>query len=85
MPVVLDQTTTTVPTDPAALIAAGACYKCIPKGLEMPVLIYLLNTVAGSNLTVEQLIEAAKCYKCIPTGMQQEVVIYLLDAILAAQ
>lgn len=64
--------------EPNALLAASACMKCIPTGTQNEVIIYLLNTISGLNLTPQQLVDAARCYKCVPAGMQAEVQTYLL-------
>lgn len=60
---------------------AAACMKCIPRGEQPEVIIYLLNQISGLNLTPEQLMANAACYKCIPQGMQAEVQTYLLNVI----
>jgi hypothetical protein len=64
--------------DPNALEQAAACYKCIPTGTQREVMIFLLNQILGTGLTVQQLLNGAKCYKCIPTGQQDEVISFLL-------
>lgn len=69
---------TTIDCDPNALLDAAKCFKCIPKGLEPEVMIYLLNVISGLNLTPQQLMTEAKCYKCIPKGMQEAVMTFLL-------
>lgn len=75
---------TLTPTDPNTLSQASACLDCIPKGMQGPVMIKLLQDIAGNTMTPNQLMEASACNKCIPSGMQNEVIIFLLDAILAA-
>lgn len=70
--------------DPAALVEAAKCYKCIPTGTQSEVMIMLLNVISGLNLTPQQLMERASCYKCIPTGMQPEVHTMLLCEIATA-
>jgi len=69
------------------LIANSSCYKCIPTGMQNEVIIYLLNSILGTNLTPQQLMDAAVSYQstsfnCIPAGMQNEVIIYLLDQLV---
>lgn len=63
---------------PADLIQATACLKCIPRGMQREVMIYLLAQLAGVPADAGSLINAAACLKCIPTGMQDEVITYLL-------
>ena len=74
----------TISCEPNDLMVAAKCYKCIPGGMQPEVIIYLLNEILGTGLTVAQLMENAKCYKCIPAGMQAEVQTYLLCAIANA-
>lgn len=74
-----------VPTDPNTLLEDSKCNKCIPKGEENAVIIYLLQQIAQNTMTPNELMEASKCFKCIPAGMQTEVIIYLLDQINQAQ
>jgi len=64
--------------EPNDLLEASKCFKCIPSGAQPEVIIYLLNEILGTGLTVEQLIENSKCFKCIPSGIQSEVQTYLL-------
>jgi len=71
-----------VSCDPNALLEAAKCYKCIPVGMQNPILIYLLSeslvVEGGTAPTIQQLLDGAKCYKCIPKETQEEVIIYLL-------
>ena len=68
--------------DPNALLEAAKCFKCIPVGMQNPILIYLLSeslVVEGGTVpTIQQLLDGAKCYKCIPKETQEEVITYLL-------
>lgn len=68
--------------EPADLLDAAACFKCIPAGEQNAVMIYLLNVISGLNLTPQQLMDQAVCYNCIPVGMQAEVQTYLLCQIV---
>lgn len=72
----------TINCDPASLVDAAKCFECIPRGMEGPVTIYLLNQISGLNLTPAQLVDAAKCNRCIPPGQQNEIIIWLLCQIL---
>lgn len=81
MPVIPQDTPVSAP-DVNTIIAQAACFKCIPKGLEMPALIYMINQATGLNYTVEELIQNAACYKCIPTGLQMPVLIWLIDQLV---
>lgn len=72
--------TTLLPTD--ELLEASKCYDCIPSGEQNAVIIYLLNQILGTGLTVQQLLDQSKCYKCVPGLMQKEVIIYLLNQLL---
>lgn len=58
------------------------CNSCIPKGEQLPVIIYLLQQLAENTMTPNELMAAAKCNRCIPVGEQLPVVIYLLDALV---
>lgn len=74
----------TVDCSPAALIEAASCYKCIPNGLQIPVILYLLDSLgADGRLGPAELMNRAACYKCIPPGMQAEVQTYLLCGTLS--
>lgn len=68
--------------EPADLVREAKCFKCIPEGMQNEVIIYLLNQILGTGLTVDQLMDEAKCFKCIPQGMQAEVQTYLLCQIV---
>lgn len=71
-------------TDIHTLLDASKCINsCIPVGMQMPVLIYLMQQMSGNGMTTDQLMQAAACNaKCIPVGMQRPIIIYLLDQIL---
>lgn len=64
--------------DPSALELSASCYKCIPKGMQPEVMIYLLNQILGTGQTPQQLMDASNCFRCVPAGMQEEVMTYLL-------
>lgn len=74
----------TVDCDPQALIEAAKCYKCIPNGLELPVIIKLLQDIGGDTRTPQELITASRCYDCIPVGLRELVVILLLCELVNA-
>lgn len=67
-----------VACDSASLLAAISCYRCIPNGLKGDAMIYLLQQIAGTNYTADELMELAKCNRCIPRGFQNEVIVALL-------
>lgn len=67
--------------EPADLMQAAQCYKCIPRGMQPEVMIDLLNVISGLNLTPQQLIERAACLKCIPRGMHPEIQTGLLNSL----
>lgn len=73
----------TEPTGTSDLIKASTCINsCIPVGMQLPVLIYLLQQMAGNAMSTDELMQEAACYRtCIPPGMLKPVVIYLLDQI----
>lgn len=67
--------------DPAALVAAAACFDCIPKSMEMPVSLYLLAVKAGlatDKIGVAAIVAGAKCFSCIPKSEYSDVELYLL-------
>jgi hypothetical protein len=69
---------------PNSLEEAAKCFKCIPKGMQSEVMIYLLATIAKESLDPTTLMAKAACFKCIPAGMQSEVQTYLLCQIATA-
>lgn len=71
-----------VSCDPNDLIQAASCNRCISHGDEGPVIIYLLQQIAGNTMTPDQLMQAASCLRCIPAGIQSEIQTYLLCAIV---
>lgn len=74
----------TISCDPNDLMEAAKCYKCIPAGMQPEVIIYLLNQLLETPMTVQELEDGAKCYRCIPKGMQSEVQTFLLCQIANA-
>jgi hypothetical protein len=71
-----------ISTDPNVLAALATCYRCIPEGDKMDVLIAIFAEIAGlSGLTASELMELAKCYCGIPEGSEGGVALYLLDQI----
>lgn len=75
----------TISCEPADLVAAANCFKCIPGGMQPEVMIYLLQQIAGNTETPDQLVQSAKCFKCIGQGMMSEVIVYLLCQTVNAQ
>ena len=70
--------TGTAACSPADLIEASRCFACIPDGMQMQVIIYLLNEQLPAPLTVKELLAAAPCGECIPDGLKPQVISYLL-------
>lgn len=64
---------------PDVLIEDSKCEKCIPYGMQLEVIIFLLQQLSGNTMTPKELMEASKCNRCIPRGTQPEIIIYLLD------
>lgn len=62
-------------------IEGAICIDCaIPKGLQIPVLIWLYQQIAGVS-TIQEMIDGAVCIDCtIPKGMQIPVLIGLVNA-----
>lgn len=72
------------PADTSASLTAGAaCLDCIPKGMQMPVLISIFAQIAGMSADAATLVSDARCLQCIPHGMQMPVLIYLAQQIIA--
>jgi hypothetical protein len=69
-------------TQPDILLAQSSCYQCVPDGMQLEVIISLLNAITGLNLTPAQLIDAARCYDCVPVGMYPEAQTMMLQSIL---
>lgn len=71
---------------PEALTAASECYKKISPGDRDAVMIYLLLTISGLNLTVEQLEAASVCYaEKFDHQMQLAVITMLLCSIASSE
>lgn len=70
-----------VSCEPSDLTAAAKCLDCIPNSMQMPVMIYLLATIAGETTDAAALVLKAKCLECIPHDMQMPVMNFLLCTI----
>lgn len=68
-------------TDPNVLAGDANCLICIPPGMQMPVMIWLLCQIAGVTTDPNTLIKNAGCLQCIDPGMQGPVMIWLLTQI----
>lgn len=74
-----------ITTNPSELANASRCYnECIPQGMQLAVIIYILANQAGlENLTPSQLANLSRCYNsCIPAGEQISVINYLLNQLV---
>ena len=70
--------------DPQSLITAAAEFQRIRgRNLESEVIIYLLNQLAATGMTPQELMREAKGFRSIPTGIQDDVLLYLLCQIAA--
>lgn len=67
-----------VAADAQALVDSAKCMACIPPGMQMQVMIYLLSQIAGIT-DVQTIMENAKCFSCLPQGMEGAAMIYLTD------
>lgn len=73
-----------IATNPDALLADANSMQKIPSELDaLRVEIYLLQQIAASSLTAQQLITAANQYQIIPDKQTaRQVIIYLLAQIV---
>ena len=76
-------------TDPNELIEQAKCFNCkIPRGMLLPVLIYMLDNAIngnGENMSTDPnvLMQQATCYDCkIPVGMQMSVLVSQINSII---
>lgn len=67
--------------EPSSLASAASCYQCIPKEMQMPILIKLFCTISGMTCEPSSLAQSATCFACIPQNLQMPVLIYLACAI----
>lgn len=67
----------TISCEPDDLAAAAKCF-CIPdRKTQEAIMIYLLYTLSGLNMTVKELVAASKCY-CIGNDKTRDsILIYL--------
>jgi hypothetical protein len=67
--------------DPSGLIPPALCIdRCIPAGLQLPVLISIFAKLANVSLDPATLIPDALCVNaCIPPGYQMAVLISLVS------
>lgn len=63
---------------PDDLAAAMACYQCMAPGRKIDALIVLIQVLAGTDYTADELLELGKCNRCIEPGMQWPVITSLL-------
>lgn len=63
------------------LLAGSKALRSIPANLQGPVIIHLLQQIAGDTKTPNQLIAAAKALRAIPEGQQRQISNYLLCSI----
>lgn len=70
-----------------ALISASRCIdSCIPDGMKLAVIIYLLSVYANVDYTdTNSLIRSARCIdSCVPTGAIPSIIVKLLQQIAEA-
>lgn len=63
---------------PDDLAAAMACYQCMDPGRKMDALIVILQVIAGTTYTVDELLELGKDNAALSEGNKWEVVTALL-------
>jgi hypothetical protein len=68
----------------STLVAQAGCLDCIPKNMQLPVLIYIFSQIAGMSANASTLVKNAACLNCIPPAMQLPVLISLAYQILVA-
>jgi len=68
----------TLSCDPASLVAAATCFRCVPREMQVPVELYSLAVAAGGSTDPATL---AKCFKCLTPDEREIVRIYLLCVI----
>lgn len=65
------------------LLADATCFRCVPRGMQLPVLIYLAATAAGVSTDPNVLMSNASCIgRCLPKGLQIPALISILDDLL---
>jgi hypothetical protein len=66
------------------LVAEATCLNnCVIKGIEKPIMIWLLCQIAGVTPNASALQADAACLACIIPGMRDPIIIYLLAQIAA--
>lgn len=68
-----------MPLDTNALMNSARCIdQCIPKDMQLPVLIWIVATANSLSTDPNTLMENAKCIEsCVPDGMRLPVLIAL--------
>jgi hypothetical protein len=61
----------------------AACYQCIPEGMRIPAMIYLLQQALGNTETPAELVAHAAPLQGIAEGQQIQVLNYLLGQIVS--
>jgi hypothetical protein len=71
--------------DTNALMNDAKCIEqCMPRGMQLPVLISLFAQIAGVSVDTNSLIDGAKCIEqCVPQGFQLPILISLLNQIVS--
>lgn len=69
-------------SDPGALAEAAKCYCFANEKQATAIIIFLLWTIAESELTPEQLAQEAKCFCFADKRMADAVIAYLLCQIV---
>lgn len=63
-------------TTPTLIADAQCVSKCIPSGMQLPVLIAIFAKIANMPIDTTSLITQAQCVaKCVPRGMEMAVLI----------
>lgn len=69
--------------DATTLMREAKCFRCIPAGMQAAVQSYLLASIAGGSMDVDELLNGARCLtSCLPPGLLFEVKTHLLCQIV---
>lgn len=60
----------------------SACYQCIPEGMRLPAMIYLVQQALGNTETPSELMAHSASLQGIAEGRQIQVLNYLLDKLV---
>jgi hypothetical protein len=63
------------------LVTGANCLSCIPREMQLPVLISIFAELAGMSADAQTLVNNAKCLQCIDPKMQMPVLIYVASQI----